>query len=80
MDNYYLDPNGNVILRIDDWPIDEDGDLLCWGSAGADANTSDVETLWYPPEDLSRPISEEKAREVHPNFFLHLEKVNREEI
>lgn len=75
---YFRDEHG-IVYRPDlDWPIDEDGDLLCYCGTRPVANDSQIETLFIRADRLTedRRVSEEEARAIHPALFEHLAEVN----
>lgn len=85
-DLFLLDKK-NVIFIPQDWPVEDygkdDGGLhiMCYAPLYTVPNSS-VDTLWTSVADLGklREITEEKAREVHPALFVHLDKINRGEL
>ena len=66
----------NVIYIPDNWPIDDDGDLLGYGSTRLVSNDSEIDVLWFSRSLLTEEISEAEAHELHPALFEHLDKID----
>jgi hypothetical protein len=70
----------NAIFIPDNWPADEEGDFLGYGSTRLVSNDPQCDCLWFPPDMLTEEITEAEARAIHPALFEHLDRINRGEV
>jgi hypothetical protein len=80
------DKYDNVILLPQNWVIhfyemDDKGRETYTYAATHNRPNSPVQNLWMPLKTLAQlpEITEEEAKKLHPNLFVYLDAINREE-